>query len=268
MGTAPKIVRIGAPGALEQPVKFHYTPQHGLYIVRFWRGPKAAILALLPQFGRLSWEIDYGATGHGDIWELSATTSQPIDGSVEVPVDIWELYPIVAERELLLTNLGLTIDEITAIGTSIQNGDKVPPSVADEDDNLSDMSETAEGIWHAMKNGQKSVRTFDASLRRTRSVSLAWNTAAAIIGANTVVSTDTLLKSENIAAASPPIAATVALFGALVYANAQNTDAAAHLHYGWLKDFPSINQAAYNRVSMVTNWEFGLWDDRIYGAPT
>lgn len=256
-----KIV-LGTPGAIEQPKSFGYNQQRGFFTRRKWKCTnEASALALIPQLlnGGYSYTVTEGA-----VFEVEAELAAVDQGGgtdPEVPLDTWELLPNETQKDLLESDhptiTGLSANEKEGLRAYIANPSKelVPAATAG----------TAYGnLVRQVVDGLRSVVVTTTTMRFSRTVSQNWLVKASTLNAGKVMSNGYFLAND---AALIPSKFLVAL-NAAPYTNSINTSQKPAMMYGWLKKYPQIQSASYNRVTIIQDWDFGIWSTLIYTQAT
>ncbi len=256
----PSKILLGKPGAIEQPLKATGGPLKPTSVVRTWRGPKAAVMALLSQIFPY---FDYNYEENGPNATLQIDQPYFEGQSPEVPVNNWELLPGAVEKDLLEADLaimdttasgsgGITDAERRAIRQAINNPDDAAF--------VPFLSSTPDQIYRLMLAGMRSVKQFAPVLTHTQTVSGTYATVASSTNVKRIISNTTLIATEAI-----PSSFLIALNGAPYNATSNRTNPA--INYGWFKNPATLNSAYGGRQQITQQWEFGLWPQLIYGAP-
>ncbi len=249
----PSKILLGKPGAIEQPLKAQGGPLKPTSVVRTWKGPKAAVMALLAQVFPY---FDYNYEENGPNATLQIDQPYFEGQSPEVPVNNWELLPGVIEKDLLEADLAIVndmdADTKRIIRDAIQNPEPgFEPDITAEDHKL----------YVLMLAGQRAIKEFAPMLTHTQTVSNTYTVRASTVNVGRILTNATLISLESIpdnfliAMDSPP------------YNYVSHRTSEPILKYGWLKHPPTLNSAYGGRQQITQQWEFGLWPILTYGVP-
>lgn len=244
----------GSPESTEQPIRYGFSPQRGYFTIREWRGTKAGVEAVANSLagGNWSWEIEGGA-----VYKLRATlASDDVGGGAENPTTTWELLPNRVEKDILesaLVQSLVTNTEIDRIKTAIE-GNTTPLSITS--------GSNAEDLYNNMHAGQKSAVVFQPTLHKSQLVSRSYPVRAAVTNVGRIYSTATLTSQEGIP--------NTILFN-LPNDTSPTDDIAPRsrprMRYGWLKNYPTVQQVSFEKFQVSQTWEYGLWSFITYGEP-
>lgn len=256
----------GRVGAIEQPLTFGFSQSRGDFQRRTWKCTSVdAARALIPQLieGGYSYELTEGPVPILTA-ELAAApgTGGGGGGSEEVPTDNWELVPNVVEKDIIDSNVAGVQDISQSNLESLRKFIQTP-----EEGRSPSFTGTAQqqaacaALYLQMQKGLRSIRIYQPILRFTRSVSRNWQTKASTANVGNILSNSFLLSSPADGAGLPS--------GFLVALNAppfsnSTTGYMPNTKWGWLKGYPSISLASYNRIQTTQDWEWGLWSTLVY----
>ncbi len=243
------LIRLGASGAIEQPKRYEGGPNKPLSTIRSFRGPKAAIIAMIQQAGAEGCDFTVEEIGPDAVITMTFSNADPN----EQPKDTWELIPSMVEKDILDADVaivsGLTDRERSTIRKFIQN----PP---ENQDPALDPNGNAMIIYNLMQGGLRSVRVYAPVLRRTRTAPNSYAVAQSLLHVGRILS------NATVADEGVPSNFLVPFNGPPF--NLVSTK--PFFTYGWLKLPPTLQQVAGSRTQIAQEWEFGLWSTDIYLA--
>lgn len=250
-------------GAVEQGLEREYDINSGWVTVRRFRGPQADIEAkeLEMQFEGYSTRIREGA-----VWELEARIAQDIrsggGGTAEQPVDTWELFPNISEKDVLLsTNAAISgivsqdlmlLREILDGKVDLTQYETASPAF------VAAGSGNPLGVFAHIVAGLKSTILYQPILRHTRTVSRAYEIPASVAGAGQVFSSARVVSDNGVPAG---IANQMQVSA---YSNRTVSGYTLQLYLGWLKVYPTVQMAAYGKTQIVSEWQWGEWSTMFY----
>lgn len=256
---------LGQQGAIEQPKSYSGGPFKPDTTTRKWRGPKAAILSMIPQVRGYEWSVDIDGPN------ATLTAQVPnLDTQQEVPVESWELLPGAVEKDFLESDIALCENILSdeahpdkqAIRDGIENRQKKPPAFKGTGINLA----AAQAAYDLMLGGVRATKVFAPTLKHTYVVSNVYAVRFANTNVKRIISTATLLTIESVPGSfllslnTPPYT-DVSTRPGKNFAP-YNTG----LVYGWYKSPPTLQTTANNRLQISQEWEFGLWPTMVYGT--
>lgn len=259
-----KIV-LGKSGAIEQPKKYSGGPLKPGITVRSWKGPKAAVLAMLQDPSLLAWDWSIEETGPNATLTAQSNTLPGSDETGTVLTDVWELRSAEVEKDILeadiagiagipaatkqkIRHLIDTRDESTVIEQTFGTPG-IEPAV------------TALKVYNLMVKGVKSVRVYAPILTRRITVSSKYSTAVPMANVGRVLKSTTMVQSAGNGESVP---ATFLI--PLNSAPFTSVSADATLAYGWLKGYPALVASAGGRTELTQEFQFGLWSVLLYGV--
>jgi hypothetical protein len=209
-------------------------------------------------------------------WELFSATSEKdlLEAQVEVPNligtltqdQIRQIRHFVLDKPTTLqtdpNNSALTLPSLQPI----VDADFLPPLVPAAD--LFGMTTNATNaaqaviVYNLMMRGVTSHPVEQPILRRTMITSQHYAVALALVNVRKIISTASLISLENISSES--------LFynpgnGQLLLPNDVSTY--PNLAYGWYKGFPTVQEIALLKYSIVQEWKYGLWTTLVWNTP-
>lgn len=249
---APRPVINGTKGAWLQPQEIG-VDDSGSFSSFTWQGTTAEIEATRAQLVGTGCTFIHRKSPSGGADTLEARFSFiPGQPDEEVPVNDWELFAQVSEKDILESDLAiigtLTQREKEVIRNAIQS----PPESASP---ALTPNSNAESIYKLMLNGVRSVIVQTPTLRHTMTVSNQWTVKASLANVGSIYTSATLALQEG----------TYNMLLDLPAPDPNRTDIS--VKYGWLKYFPTIRVAPRFKIQMAQEWRFGLWATLIYGNP-
>lgn len=259
----------GFPGVVEQRPKYSWDPRTGFITTRTFIGPQRAITGLLASLQAGGWSFEVDPDG-GQNYRVTAMigASWSNSGLQDNPVDVWELTSNRVEKDLLSSNLpiinaltpaaGMTPSDLFVIRYLLDNPPQSPPVVGAPSASANPPQLSADGllIYKLMTAGVTSSIVFQPVLRQTQTVSSQFAINQAVTGVGTLFSSATL--SSII-----PAGLLVSLPADGSYVNSNGFT----MNFGWLKDFPNVTVAAYNKTQITQDWQFGFWEETLWGVP-
>jgi hypothetical protein len=262
-------VRIPSSGLVEQGVEVRFDPKTGSQTVRRWSGTESQIKAQAASL--FGWTTVMRQTGNGEEWELEANISADDvkdvgENPVEV-VDQWEMFANKVEKDILDS-------DITAV-TSLNNSDlKKLRDIADGREDVAPYTTTAPsfvcntcgdpiGLFGLILAGVKSSLVLQPVIRRTRTVSSNYIIQSSINNAGYIYST-TAAAAELL----PPPGIRSNMPASSTKTRAITGSVNLSFYFGWLKNYPQISGAAYGKVQIIQEWEWGLWSATVFGGRT
>lgn len=236
------------------------------------------------QFGTATLEIHYpwnytannANTDKVVKWELFSAQSEKdlLEAKVEAPALIGSLSTnqIIFVRGLLLNHpeKEMTVSTPTAehpdATTSIPM--PIPPqlswfeNVAPDPNGNTGNAANALRLYQIMAAGTRSHPVDQPVLRRTMITSQNYAVAMALTNVRKIISTSSLVSLESISEDSLFYDPTS---GQLLIP--QDVSPTPTLAYGWYKGFPTVQEIALLKWSIVQEWKYGLWLTDIWGTP-
>lgn len=238
---------LGKFAAIEQPQGYRYDPVRGDQTTRRWRGPKAKIIELLSQLRGAGATYDCFSNS-GAVWEVIASFGQALDGSTEAPIDVWDSFNNRTEKDILDSSISNSISPEdkrrirNAVSAFASDGSAPSPA----------FTGAALTVYDLMTNGITSIRVNAQVVRHTQ-----------IVSNNYAVKTSNTNNGRIVTTAS--IAAPSTFLLTLPSSGAGRT-VAGGFNFGWYKNPPQVQTAAYNKVQIIQEWEYGEWSVFEYGA--
>lgn len=245
------IVVNGKNQAIRQPDSFRFDPIRGWQTVIRYRGTKAKVMELVPELATAGCSIDISSNS-GAVWELQASSPQALDGSAEVPVNMWESASSIASKDLSDSPefSGVSETDLGRITKWLQShGDDgaEPTSPALTGDALTLLRLKKRGIPHEV---------YQPILRHTQIVSARYGTQTAYSNVGRIFSTPTGAPGDFLTALPSSGASTRPAI------NGSGTG----FIFGWKKKPPQVQTAAYNKRQVIQEWEFGEFNVKQFGA--
>lgn len=267
----PRIIRIGYPGAVEQPIRYSWDSRTGFQTTRTWIGPYNSCIGLMPQLQANGWNFEMGSNSNGVNYTIAATIGYSWSGSgiLDNPVDDWGITSTKVEKELLLSNnphvAGCTATDIKTLQGYLSDptnanftdtNSLVKPVTAWRGlDGTTSTPLTTDGqsVATMLVSGIRSVSIIQPTIRHTQTVSNVFVIAAARANVGKILSTALMLQSvpAAIAAAVPSDPATAFLGAA----------------FGWLVGPLDVDSSAFNKSKLVQDFVFGAYYTDLYGVP-
>lgn len=264
--------RSGNPGAYQQPSNWGRNDS-GNFEVWVFEGTPQEIRNVAAYFAQTV-GLNYNVQEGFGKWRLEVFFPWNQDGLVSPRTDQvvrWELFAQHAEKDLLnsIDNAGLvqTLSPGQIAQLRYYQSSPPPPGTVLTAANFtnskpppddSSTAGTALRFWNLFASGETSYLVEAPVLRRSIVTSLQWAVAYTAQYAGKILSTDTLLKFENVP--SLLLSPVIATFSGL--SAPQNSN----LSYGWYKSFPTVQQTALMKWQIVQEWQFGWWSFP-YGTP-
>jgi len=266
-----KIV-LGKSGAIEQPKKYSGGPLKPGITVRSWKGPKAAVLAMLQDPSLLAWDWSIEETGPNATLTAQSNTLPGGDETGTVLTDVWELRSGEVEKDLLETD----IDEINQMSPSLKQ--KIRGLIDSRDEsvvttatfdalvpagaNHTAVVSAAYEIYYLMTRGMRAVRVYAPVLTRRLTVSSKYTVAVSLNNVGKILKSSTLVQTAG-NGESVPTTFLIQLNGP-PFTNVPFD--ASHYSYGWFKKPPTQTASGGGRTELTQEFEFGLWAKFPYGA--
>lgn len=240
-------ITIGAQGVVEGPIRYRFGPQQGFQTIRNFTGPQAGILSVMTQFTTAGWEVE---VLEGPKWSLTATAPLAADGSVEAPIDNWDVFTnrIQSDIRLYPTFTGLTDKDIKDINTALAATS--PPATP--------FTGTKQLLYSHLLIKANDYVINQQVVRHTQVASNSYAISTAYANVGRIHSTTKIGAPSNFVglAASGDSPKTALTDGSASY----------KWVFGWLKNPPQIQQSAFNKISIIQDFEFGEWNTYIYGT--
>lgn len=263
-------VKTGTPGPWVQPTEYGLTDAGTYSVIPYEDVDPDKINGLAIQFQNLgyNYRVTHGF-GKSRI-EVQLSFNQ---GAVEQPVDLWEYNGRSTPKDLLqaATNTGITgtlsAANVSVIrnalsGTFPKNAPKDGNDVQYLDGSASSFADgnptNALIIYQLMKSGFSDYPIRCPILRHTQTVSAVWPITLSQLNVGKIISTSTLFALETVPA--------WALNGLPNVAPPSFNDGKLFV-FGWYKDDANINQIAGRKVSIVQEFQYGLWPTKVFGDP-
>ena len=258
-----KIV-LGKSGAIEQPKKYSGGPLKPGITVRSWKGPKAAVLAMLQDPSLLAWDWSIEETGPNATLTAQSNTLPGGDETGTVLTDVWELRSAEVEKDLLEADIAV-INSVPAamkqkIRHLIDTRDESTVTVATFGA-AGEPANTAFAIYNLMVKGVKAIRVYAPILTRRVTVSSKYSTAVPVTNVGRILKSSTMVTSAGNGESVPDT-----FLIPLNSAPFTNTPADTAFAYGWLKGYPVLVASAGGRTELTQEFQFGLWSTLLYGA--
>ena len=251
--------QIGATGLTEQPPERRYDPRRGYVTVRRFRGDRESVLASAAAHEAAGYST---AVRGGPVWEVEATMSaDDIDGgggAADEPVDSWELQPNMLDVDILMSDASV----ITQLDSEDVNWLRGLLDGQNSADNLPEWK-TANTTLPAtvaalIVAGVKTIQRYAPTLRHTRTASSGYEVPASLANVQSVYATGALVTAEAV----PASLANNLLPSSVITRTL--CDVQAYFLRGWLKSPPSITAAAWNKIQIVQEWQYGDWAQALY----
>lgn len=242
----------GASGAYEKPLRYGQSDS-GSYTIRTWEGTQSAIesqAASLPI--TCTWEIREGV----GVYTLEARYGTAKGGSENDPPasDIWEFTSNAVEKDILESdNAAVTAVSqlnIARIRDYILNP---PKDGIEEGDFDGATASSAFSLYKLMASGVKSVRVDAVIARHTQTVSLGYSIRPALTNVGKIVTSGSMLSQEGMPAA-------------VLYNLPQTVANDVRFIWGWYKKYPTVRMAAFSKMQIEQEWEYGRWAYLLYTA--
>ncbi len=230
---------------------------------RHYEGTQATILALEIQAISLGYNT---SITQGAVWKLDINIPAKDDGNNggqgEQPVDTWELFPNVIEKDLLQSD-STPIKKLSKQHVAFMR-DVLDGKIAANKYATADPAEFATnvgvgsnpvGVFRLILSGWKSKRIYQRNLRHTRTISNSYQVPASLLHVGDIYPTDVLIGAETI----PPL-----ISGSLLPSIYFDRDDGVAIFSGWLKGHPTITSAAFGKAQITQEWEWGEWPSLAY----
>jgi hypothetical protein len=258
--------RTGQPGPWAQPVEYGQTDS-GTFLTQFWEDvdpDKINALATEFQAQGLNYHVFHGF-GKSRIEVYSSYNSQL---GTEQPIDLWEYNGRATPKDLLqaATNTGitgtLTAANIGVIRAAIAEQTTYNGATLNQPLKIDDFKDgepaNALLIYTLMKSGFSDYPIRSPILRHTQTVSQLYPVTLSQLNLGKIISTSTLFALETVPA--------WALNGLPNIAPPSFNDGKSFA-FGWYKDDANIGQIANRKVSIVQEFQYGLWPTAVFGSP-
>ena len=209
-------------------------------------------------------------------WEMFAAQSEKdlLEAAVECPAAIGTLSQsqIAQIRQYLMTPPATTASMPNP--TQSDSGQTSPTEVirvvtiadfnnlpADSNGNTGNAT-NALALYQLMTQGVRSFPVEQPILRRTMVTSQNYQVAMALTNIRKIISTSSLVSLENVSTDSlfyDPTSGQLLL--------PEDVSPTPALAYGWYKGFPTVQEIALLKFSIVQEWKYGLWATLIWGTP-
>ena len=250
---------LGIGTYVEQPQERAWDSRRGYVTTRKFEGTASSLETLATTLASqgYSWNIQYGP-----VCKLTASISADFDSGsgsvteVETVVDTWELSANVAEKDILNSESALVTTAQADLRTlrDILDGKK-------DIDLLTSSDVTTSAGWKLallISQGVKSTIVYQPILRHTQTASNGWTVPNSLTNVGKVYTTAQLLSAENV-----PVSLNNNLTAS---SSVTRTDTGTDIvyTYGWLKTHPQIVDAAFQKIQVVQEWQWGLWSTDLY----
>lgn len=248
----------------ELPKKITASKQTGTTTTRYFKGKSEDITAMY----NLLYEAGYSvAITEGPLWLLEASIGSSVDGSGnptnnenELVVQ-WELLSQPQEKSILESNevfvRMLPAVYLKAIKDAIKNqtGELALPY----NPNIWEGHTTAaNALYNLIQHGYERYVFNQPILRRSVSPYINFPLQNFTSNVGNIYSTNTLKSVENIPANFAYV------LPVDVDPDPADTDDIV-LHWGWLKQYPSVMQVSNQRLQVNQDWVYGLYSHIVYG---
>lgn len=227
-----------------------------------YRGPRAEVAALAPQFNLegWTWEVTHEAAGLATL-EAASGFYGGTNPTNEEPENIWELD--AAETEKALTEADFPFSSLLAISKA--NKDRIQDALRKPEDFINTSpafsgadAASANTLYLLMKEGVQSFPVESTVLRHTQIVSNRYTVQASYLNCNRIISTASMSSLEGVP-------------GDLLFVlppeptPTQFIETPGDLQYGWRKQRPSVTRLSKFKWRISQAWQFNLWALKIYG---
>lgn len=263
-------IRTGTPGPFQQPSSYgrNESGQFSTVIFEDVDAGKINLLAAAYDAAGVNYAVDH-SFGKS---KLTVQLSYNYNQAQEAPVDLWEYSGRSTPKDLLqaATNTGIT-------GTlSILNIEVIRKATANDFTDIKNASTDSAGIkslngacftdgnpanaliiYSLMKSGFSDYPIRCPILRHTQTVSAIWPITLSQFNVGKIITTSTLFSLETVPA--------WAINGLPNIAAPAFSDGKSFV-FGWYKDDANINQIAGRKVSIVQEFQYGLWPTAVFGT--
>lgn len=245
------VITLGTTGAIEQPSAQTSDPRTGAQTTRRWHGKIQDLLFLFPQLSSAGWVFTVNPISP-ILYELVATIGYAWtnSGIADNAVDVWDLTSNKVEKDLLSIDNpvinALSQADKQLIRATLEQAPATIPAT---------LTGPALSVYQDMKDGFDHYPVFQPVLRRTRTVSGQYATAQAEANIGKIISGDSMVGSEGVPASLVGVPIPSATTTKTGYA------------YGWLKDYPNITIAAFQKTQIHQDYLFGYWPTAYFNIP-
>ena len=248
-----KIV-LGENTMVEQPIVRTYIQGQGWTWTRRWIGPKEFAFGLEQQLIAASYDIRTVEDGPNAIVEGTFGGRDDAGGAVETPIFLWEVFGNEVEKPLW-NHPTIAAFSATEFGSENLLQQFIR---ATQDKTLRDVdpsvSESAYPVfyqaWEMFLAGVESITVYQPVLRSTATVSSRYARTAITTNVGKVFSKEKMTNTEGAPADLVPTITNQSLSFATVA--------------GYEKKFPQVQQQAFNKYSIVTEYVGGVWPASLY----
>lgn len=256
----------GSPYAQRQSIEANFDPQYGNQVVETWCGTKIAIYSLADGFRVTGAKVRF--RNNGPLYTLTATFSNTAtrDGTVELPVDKWEIVTEWAQVDLRANpklqliceqdpGAGTGIDKLTKYYALAKEALKTPDQIKLSALNIAPLGQQA--VYHLLSQGVESYEIKRLVLRRVRTTSPQYH-APIVLNAVEQIYTTAALISE------PPTG--VGVPGPITKQLPPNpTLTPKFCDWGW-KEREQSSQfvLSLNKIEEQSDWVFAAWPFTLF----
>lgn len=256
--------RAGSPfsinGAVEQKIRYIFDPRTGGQTIRTFHGAIVPLNNLVPYFQQNGWATDLHGRSAGPEWELVCTIGLIWGNSIitDNPIATWEITSNKAEVQIVKAqnplSATLSSDDIKSLNGVIQNPPSYDQSFTDVLTKIQTKNPTfsanAQTILGLIMDGIDSTKIFYPVLTQNQITSNVYDVEASFQNVGCIISTSELVALlPNVLAFSLPSDPAYGLPG---------------FQYGWLKNYPNVTVAPFNKTQIRQEYEFGLWPTSVY----
>lgn len=263
----------GNRGAFPQPGQWGRN-ESGNFATWVFNGTKREVALLAATFAQLQ-GLAYQVSESFGMAKLEVYL--PWNPNIDPTTDLivkWEFFAQRIEKDLLSARVenpntvaALSAAQVQTIRNKLlqpPDGKTTPfPTLTDFEQNGESNGELALQIYTLMQQGVTAFPVEAPSLRRTFVTSNQYATAYALSNVRKIISTASLAQMESI----PRNLLFSLPTDVWSDPNPDAGDLTPALAYGWYKRFPTIQQVARLKWSIVQEWEYGLWATLIWGNP-
>jgi hypothetical protein len=245
----------GKRGAYLQPTRYG-RDSSGLYNLFTWEGTKQEVLGNVPAIEALFgyWEMEESFT----LAKCRLTARIPVSTTQqETPVDVWELFSNTVEKDVLEADNAVinsfTQADINQLRSFIQSPESAPGTITPF--TAAAQAAGINQLYLEMTKGFRSLLVNAPVLRHTATASNGYQVPGSLTNVGRLISTATLKSQEAIRA---DIANNLP----------SGSSSQGNYNYAWLKMYPVIRGAAFQKTQVEQEWHYGLWitTPAFYGA--
>lgn len=237
------IIVLGLNAAIPQPDAYSFDPNRGASQIAHWSGTKEKILPLMNTLVAANIGFDCYSNS-GAKWDLVARSSANLGGEQEAAINLWEVLPNKVERDLLDSPecASLSAADRKALAIYIKNGTEPSPA----------LSGTAATVRDLLDIGVRARRSNQPTIRHTQTTSNAYTVKRAYSSVGSIFATASIGAPSALLMGLPNSGSGRALAGGF--------------NFGWMKNPTQCRAAAFNKIEVIQEWEFGEWSVFQYGG--